>query len=302
MLRLPHADATAPVDLDDALSTWPLPLDESGDKTTRGTVLVIAGATGTPGAALLGGIAALRMGAGRLQIATAEPVAISLAIAVPEALVMPLPVDADGDPTELITEPVRSRLPDVQAVLLGPGLRAGPTLTAALADIAEHTDPAASVVVDAGALPSLAQSDAATLRRLRGRMVLTPNRAELAALTDHDPPDLQDAALRWQAVVTSFGEVVAPDGRAWHSDAREPGLGTSGSGDVLAGLVAGAAARCGDVAQAACWATAVHMHSASRLAARIGRVGFIARELLEEAPAALLALSGGAGIGGLGHH
>ena len=56
---------------------------------------------------------------------------------------------------------------------------------------------------------------------------------------------------------------------------------------------AGAAARCGDVAQAAYWATAVHMHSAMRLSQRVGRVGFIARKLLEEAAAALMALEDG---------
>src|SRR5829696_1215679 len=81
-----RADAGADVvGLDaDLIDRWPLPLDEDGDKHVRGTVLVIGGSPVTPGAVILAGIAALRMGAGRLQIATAEGPASAVAVAVPE--------------------------------------------------------------------------------------------------------------------------------------------------------------------------------------------------------------------------
>lgn len=69
-----------------------------------------------------------------------------------------------------------------------------------------------------------------------------------------------------------------------------PGLGTSGSGDVLAGLVVGAAARCGDPAQAACWATYAHTKAADSLARRVGELSFLARELVGEIPAVMAAL------------
>lgn len=65
----------------------PMP-DDSTHKGRRGRVLVVAGASHTPGAALLAGVAALRAGAGVLQIATAESVARQLAVAVPEARVL----------------------------------------------------------------------------------------------------------------------------------------------------------------------------------------------------------------------
>src|SRR5918992_6023470 len=78
------------------LRGWPLPLDAGADKHDRGTVLVIAGTVRTAGAAVLAGTAALRAGAGRLQIATADPVAAALAAAVPEALVQGVPVTRDG--------------------------------------------------------------------------------------------------------------------------------------------------------------------------------------------------------------
>jgi ADP-dependent NAD(P)H-hydrate dehydratase len=70
----------------EALRAWPLPIDDDGDKYSRGTVLIIGGSITTPGAVLLAGRAALRMGAGRLQIATAAEAALHVAIALPDAV------------------------------------------------------------------------------------------------------------------------------------------------------------------------------------------------------------------------
>src|SRR6188768_3813059 len=73
----------------DLLCAWPLSDHDEGDKYSRGTVLIIGGSVMTPGAVLLAGRAALRMGAGRLQIATVGEVAIPVAVALPEAMVLP---------------------------------------------------------------------------------------------------------------------------------------------------------------------------------------------------------------------
>src|SRR4051794_19063344 len=74
------------------LAGWPLPAP-GGDKHSRGTVLVVGGAANSPGGVLLAGLAVLRAGAGRLQLAVAAPAASALAVAVPEAMVVPLPCD-----------------------------------------------------------------------------------------------------------------------------------------------------------------------------------------------------------------
>src|SRR5215218_7630336 len=70
-----------------ALRDWPLPMP-GGDKSSRGRVLVIGGARTTPGAAMLAGLAALRVGAGVLTLAVAESVAGPVAAAIPEAAVL----------------------------------------------------------------------------------------------------------------------------------------------------------------------------------------------------------------------
>src|SRR3954465_8109904 len=86
------------------LRATPLPrLNQEGDKDDRGRVLIVAGSPEVPGAALLAGIAALRAGAGKLQIATAASIAPHLGLAVPEALVIGLPEAMHGilDPPSL---------------------------------------------------------------------------------------------------------------------------------------------------------------------------------------------------------
>ncbi|MDQ6739673.1 MAG: NAD(P)H-hydrate dehydratase, partial [Actinomycetota bacterium] len=77
----------------------------------------------------------------------------------------------------------------------------------------------------------------------------------------------------------------------WDVGAGNPGLGTSGSGDVLAGAVAGFLARKATPAQAACWATYLHATAGDRLAATIGPISFLARELLDAMPRVLAELS-----------
>ena len=120
---------------------------------------------------------------------------------------------------------------------------------------------------------------------------MTPNRQEARSLITEPPSDdarlLAAAACSTGAVLTSFGGVHAPDGRWWQADNDVVGLGTSGSGDVLAGLAAGAAARCGDRSQAACWATFAHFAAARRLEARLGTLGYLATDILGEVPACL---------------
>jgi NAD(P)H-hydrate repair Nnr-like enzyme with NAD(P)H-hydrate dehydratase domain len=81
--------------------------------------------------------------------------------------------------------------------------------------------------------------------------------------------------------------IAAPDGRCWINESGCVGLGTSGSGDTLAGLVAGLLARGAEPAQALLWGVYVHAQAGARLAGRIGELGFLARELPGEMPGVL---------------
>lgn len=268
-----------------SLREWPLPeVDDGGDKHARGTVLVVGGSVSTPGALLLTGLAALRSGAGKLQVVTVAETSVALAVAVPEAAVVGLAAGPDGSLGVSASEEVVARAADASVVVLGPGLMskdgAGELLAAVLPQLGSTP-----VVLDGLALTALTPS------LLSGvTAVLTPNDGELAALLD-DSLEGQAAAVaaasRYGAVVSAPGWVASPDGRCWCVEAGGIGLGTSGSGDVLAGLVGGVLARGADPAQAAVWGQYLHSAAGDLLTARIGRVGFLARELLDEVPTVL---------------
>lgn len=284
------------------LRGWPLPdPGTSASKEERGRVLVIGGAAETAGAALLAAVAALRTGAGKLQLALAGSVAAAAAVAVPEALVRALPETAAGRIDPAAAERVGELVAGAQAVLVGPGLAGTPEsaalVRALLPELAGRT-----AVLDALALAALTGAPDC-LAGLCGAAVLTPNAAEMGHLLDRpveavtaDPRACALAAAdRFGAVVALGGGeswIAAPDGRVWSDASGSAGLGTSGSGDVLAGVVAGLAARGADPAQAAVWAVHVHGRAGDRLAARVGRLGYLARELVAEVPGVLTELEG----------
>lgn len=273
------------------LRDWPLPVP-GGGKNTRGTALVIGGSRHTPGAVLLAGVAALRAGAGVLQLAVAESTAAALSIEVPEAMVIGLPETRDGSVAGAPPDRLRRLAEGATSIAVGPGLDDIDETRALLRQVLDAAGPRAAVVLDAYALGALSHDRDLLTDQVRP-VVLTPNRTEARYLLGRDPgDDLTRAAAtlaeRYGAVVSLHGHIADPDGRTWREENGHVGLGTSGSGDVLAGIVAGLLARGAEPAQAACWGTYAHAVSGQRIAPRYGRIGFLARELLDEVPNALL--------------
>ena len=263
------------------LRAWPLPEPaDDGDKHDRGTVLVVGGADSTPGAVLLAGLAALRVGAGRLQVATVRATQATLGVALPEAMVLGLPAGPGGSLSPEAAEDCAVAAERAAVVVLGPGLldkdECGALLEALLPRIEQ-----AAVVLDAVALSALGRRPELAAP-LHGRLVLTPNAGETKALSGGDDLGVLELADRYGAVVAALREVASPDGRHWSSETGGIGLGTSGSGDVLAGVVGGLLARGCTPEQAAVWGQYVHAAAGDRLAANLGRTGYLARELLDE--------------------
>lgn len=280
------------------LRAWPLPEAGAG-KYGRGQVLVVGGAARTPGAAMLAAVAALRVGAGRLTLAVARSVAGHVAVALPESGVEALAEDDDGHVAVGATASVRTDLGSADAVLVGPGLDepdgARDLVRRLGGAVGDHT----VVVLDAFAL-GVAADVVEELDPLRGRLVMTPNSGEAGRLLGRDTTDdhgvdghaadALEIAERYGAVVSFAGVVAAPDGRTWVTGTGSGGLGTSGSGDVLSGAIAGLLARGADVDQAAVWATHVHAAAGDRLAVQVGPMGYLASELLAEIPRVLVEL------------
>jgi ADP-dependent NAD(P)H-hydrate dehydratase len=286
------------------LQRHPLPaVAAEGDKNTRGRVLVVGGAEFVPGALRLTGEAALRAGAGKLGLATVETAAISLGVNVPEASMLKLPADENGRIAPSAAEKIASRLKLCDTLVFGPGMPGAEETEELVMAVLRATPTELTVVLDAGALTACAKLAEAIAAR-SGRTILTPHRGEICRLTGlsedevaGDPETVaQDTARTFGAVVALKGEktvLASPDGACARFEGGSRGLATSGSGDVLAGLIGGFAARGAPPLTAAGWGVFVHGTAGERASAEIAEIGFLARELLPRVPGIVAELSGG---------
>ena len=271
-------------------------LRAASHKYSRGAVLALSGPAHRTGAARLGARAALRAGAG--IVALASPLDAVAVNAAHETAVMIEPFDGVEGFRALLGDPRRN------ALVIGPGAGVG-VETRALVHAALASPGAAprAAVLDADALTSFA-GEAAALKALIGAQghvcVVTPHDGEFARLFAAQPeiaqlPDrlsrARAAAAFMGAVVVSKGAdcvVAAPDGRATIGYDLPPTLATAGSGDVLAGIVAGLLAQGMPSFEAA--SAGVWLHGA---AARAFGPGLIAEDLAGALPQALRELAAG---------
>ncbi|MFC0410691.1 NAD(P)H-hydrate dehydratase [Roseomonas elaeocarpi] len=285
------------------LRSMPLPSPESGDKESRGRVMVVGGSREVPGAVLLAGTAALRAGAGKLQLAVGAAVAPQLAVAVPESRAIALPETAGGAIDPAAAETLAARADTCAALVIGPGMVEAGAAAALTGTLLERVS-SPGLVIDAAAMSGLREQRRA-LQRHGGRAIITPHAGEMAnllgtekAAVEGDPlGTARRAAEELGVVVIMKGattRIVTPDGEGWIFRGGSIGLATSGSGDVLAGVIGGLLARGAAPAQAALWGVYLHGEAGHRLGeAQGGPLGFLARELPPLIPRLMAGLSPG---------
>src|SRR3954447_10459875 len=189
----------------EVLRSWQLP-EPTGDKNSRGSILVIGGSSETLGAVLLAAEAAMRAGAGKLQVATVASVAPFAAAALPEALVRSLPETDGGAISADAADAVRDLAEAADAVLVGPGMADKDVTQEFGGRLLPHLR--GPLALDALGLACVTADDAC-LHHLDGRVVLTPNPLELSfalhadedALDDDPAGAAADLAGRARAVV-----------------------------------------------------------------------------------------------------
>jgi ADP-dependent NAD(P)H-hydrate dehydratase len=276
--------------------------DEGGDKEERGRVLVVGGASEMPGAIILAAVATLRAGAGKVRICAGRSIAPLVAAAVPEARVISLPETKAGGISASAASKIAENGRDAQAVLIGPGMIDESAVKRLVKNVLPRIE-RATLILDAGALAFL-NENAQDLHALGGRAIITPHAGEMASIRGADKfsitsePALtaRETADELRAVVALKGRetfIAAPDGETYCNRAGNVGLATSGSGDTLSGIIAGLAARGAAPLQAAVWGVYLHARAGERLARRMGRLGFLARELLAEIPSLMSELDRG---------
>jgi ADP-dependent NAD(P)H-hydrate dehydratase len=266
--------------------------EDESDKQARGRVLVIAGSVEVPGAALLAGLGVLRAGAGILQIATCQSAASHLAMAMPEAMV----VGCRETPAGGIDPANAPRLTELgsgcDAMLIGPGMMDEAAVAELTSELLTRLETPV-FVLDASAFSTLNLT--APPGGHAGKIVATPHSGEMAKFlalrreeVDSAPLHAaRQAAATLQAVVAMKGastHVVSPNGEAWLCENGPIGLATSGSGDTLAGILAGLLARGTHPALATIWAVYMHGEAGRRLVKRNGALGLLAREIPGEIP------------------
>jgi ADP-dependent NAD(P)H-hydrate dehydratase len=279
---------------DRVLHDWPLPQPAAGgDKEERGRVLVIGGSTEMPGAIILAATAALRAGAGKLRIGTVKAVAPFVASAIPEARVFSLDETKTGAISSSAAALIAEEADKVQAVAVGPGMIDSRAVRRLMMNLLPRIE-RATVLLDAEALSCFADAPK-FLDHVRCRTILTPHAEEMAGMMGESEESIarrreetaRRAAEKFRAVVVLKGretQIVSPQGEAYINRAGNVGLATSGSGDVLSGIITGLVARGCDPVKAASWGVYLHARAGERLAETVGPLGYLARELLLEIP------------------
>jgi ADP-dependent NAD(P)H-hydrate dehydratase / NAD(P)H-hydrate epimerase len=258
------------------------PRAPESNKGTYGHVLIIGGNTGKAGAAEMAGLAALRSGAGLVTVACAEQ-----RLAIPELMTTSLPHDSAA------LGEVASRK---DVIAIGPGLGTeaeSRELVARLLEICPQP-----VVIDADALNVLAGSKWHSRDRLR---IVTPHPGEMSRLTGQTVAQVQaDRIGGARAYAAEYGATVVlkgnrtiiafPDGGAWVNPTGTPAMATGGTGDVLAGMIAGLIGQYVADPRGAVLA-AVYLHGlAGEIGAReLGDKCLIATDLLRYLPEAMRA-------------
>jgi ADP-dependent NAD(P)H-hydrate dehydratase len=290
--EVPHLPARAP----------------EGHKGTYGKVLVIAGSRDMSGAAILCGHAALRGGAGLVQLAIPAGIQDRVALANPCYLTTPLAQDSAG---RLSAEALAELLPLVETArvaVVGPGLGQSADIARVIRALLEQTT--LPLILDADALNVLNTGEAPVRGTLAqpGRVIITPHPGEFARLVGTSVGEVQRqrveqaAALaeRWNVVVALKGHAtVVTDGqRVYVNTTGNPGMATGGTGDVLTGLLG--ALRCQGLESFAAAQLGVYLHGLAGDLARqqVGEVSLIATDLIDYLPGAFLVHARGDGSHG----
>jgi ADP-dependent NAD(P)H-hydrate dehydratase / NAD(P)H-hydrate epimerase len=271
----------------------------SGHKGTFGKLLVVAGCASYAGAPYLTSVAAARAGAGLLRIATARSVHPIVASKFTEATFAVLPETEGGAISQQALPRLKELLrEDFDCLLIGPGLSQDWETRLLVEELllgGVQLPP--RVVIDADGLNNIAIRPDWPERLPRG-CVLTPHPAEFGRLANLSIHEVlanrfelaREKARQWGQVVVAKGAntiIAAPDGRVVIDPGASPLIGTAGTGDVLAGTIAGLLTQGAPAWEGAVAATRVCSLAAARLAPELGRAGMLASDLHDQIPRAM---------------
>ena len=257
-------------------------------KGDYGRVLLLCGSEGLTGAARLAAKGALRTGSGLVYLGVPEKIYPIIAAGAGSEIVFPLPCDEEGRLCMASLPAITARLENMDAVLLGPGLGRSEELTRLVQAVLLRCR--APLVLDADGINAVA-GHIDVLRGCACPVVLTPHDGEFLRLggdpkADDRTREAMRLASRSHAVVLLKGSrTVITDGlNTYVNHTGNPGLGTGGSGDVLAGMIVSLLGQHIMPLEAAAAAAWLHGAAADLAARELGEYGMVPEDLLLRIP------------------
>lgn len=262
------------------------PRDPMAHKGDFGKLLLLCGSRGYTGAAYFAAMGALRAGAGLVFLGVPESIYVIEAVKLNEAVVFPLP-DKQGILSAEAIPQILQRLPDMDAVVVGPGLGQS-----------EDTFQITAAVLQNAGCPVILDADGINLVSghkdlLRGRdkpTILTPHEGEFRRLWGPVGNDRMASAAAAARALNSIlllkgHETCITDGYAeYRNPTGNPGMAVGGSGDVLAGIIAGLIGQGLSPLEAAACGAWLHGRAGDVCAQKLGQYGMLPSDMLEVLP------------------
>ena len=261
-------------------------------KYDYGRVVIVAGSRGMAGAAALSSMAALRSGAGLVEVIVPESIQATVAGFDPCVMTHSLPEDSEGRLALSALAQIHERCTRADVVALGPGLGRSEGLVGVVHDLWKTLP--MPVVVDADALWALAQDSEWQKVEHAGPKVLTPHAGELQYLLGDNPSrsksrprkDLEFAATRLAqeagiVIVLKGPASLITDGRTnTHNETGNPGMATAGTGDVLTGIITALVAQQLSIFDAARLGTWIHGAAGDAASVECGEYSLTASQVI----------------------
>ena len=257
-----------------------------GHKGNFGKLLLLCGSRGYTGAAFFAAMGALRSGAGLVFLGVPESIYGIEAVKLNEPVIFPLP-DAGGRLSADAVPEILTRLPQMDAVLVGPGLGQSEGTLAVVRAVLEKAE--CPVVVDADGINVL-RAHRDLLRGRKSPTILTPHDGEFARLGGIIGEDRMAAAA---ALADDLGCVVLLKGHetcvtdgvdGYINPTGNPGMAVGGSGDVLAGVITALLGAGLPPLEAAACGAWLHGAAGDRCAAELGQYGMLPTDMLSALP------------------
>lgn len=259
--------------------------EKTAHKGDFGKILLLCGARGYTGAAYLAAMGALRCGAGLVFLGVPESIYEIEAVKLNEPVVFPLP-DRDGKLSDAAIPEILKRIPQMDAVLIGPGLGQSEGVLDVVKAVLEHAE--CPVVLDADGINVVA----AHRNILRGRTtptILTPHAGEFARL-DGMTGDRQSAAEEMARnigcimLLKGHNTVITDGETTYINPTGNPGMAVGGSGDVLSGIITALLGQGIQPLEAAACGAWLHGAAGDLCANEIGQYGLLPTDMVAVLP------------------